>query len=137
MAIEGQTHIEEHGGGDANVLIAGQDVDQESKDSGGEHQPGNPAESSPIAAEEGGVDEKFRDVGLDESESGREEADGEDEDQAGGVGAEEDFQAGVVAPGCGAVGGWGRHLCRIEPFCVTSGSGGTRFDSSVISEINR
>ena len=37
VAIEGQAHVEQHGGGDADVLIARQDVQQESEDGGAEH----------------------------------------------------------------------------------------------------
>jgi len=98
MPVERDPHIEQHRGRNADVLITGQNVDRKPEHGSGEHEPGRPAEHMPIATKQRGIDQKFGEEWLRQAESGGKEADGENQDQAPGVGPQEGLDAAVIGP---------------------------------------
>ena len=70
MAIQREPHVEQDGGGNANILIARKNIERESEDGDCDHRGADFEQHVKIALEQGVVDQKFRDVRLNEAERG-------------------------------------------------------------------
>ena len=96
MPVQRQAHVKKHRGRDADVLIARQDVQHESQDRDAEHQPADDQQHAQIVLQQRVVDEKFRDVRLQQAETGGRDAGQQHQHQAGPIGDDETQRAAIA-----------------------------------------
>ena len=89
VPVQRQAHVKKHAGRDADVLIAGQDVQHKSHHGDAEHQPAHDHEHVQISLQQRVVDEKFRNIRLQQPESRGGDARQEHQNQAPPVGEDE------------------------------------------------
>src|SRR5215831_18365969 len=73
MAIDGEPYFKEKLGGNAYVLIARDDIQNEAGDGKACHQARNPDQCTHVAAKQCGVDQKLRKIRLHQTRTGGDE----------------------------------------------------------------
>jgi hypothetical protein len=96
VAVQRQPHVKEHRGGNAHVLVTGDDVQDEAQHRNAEHQAAHDQEHAEVAFEQSIVDQEFGNVGLQESEAGGGDAGQKNKDQAGPVRHDETQRAAAA-----------------------------------------